>query len=75
MDKHEVTSKAQLVAALKAGSCESFCEAHLHPFEIKLGSTTYTFKSGLHDVRLNQILKNIGAAPASAFAQALHGNA
>lgn len=74
MDTNEVTSKAQLVAALKASAHDSFAEAKQNPFEIALGRTKYTFKEGLHTQRLDAILSTIGALPVSAFAQDSHGD-
>lgn len=75
MDRNEVTTKAQLVAALKASAHDNYTDARRHPFEIKLGTTTYTFGAGLHTQRLSKILRNMGAMPASAFAQDARGNA
>ena len=66
----EVQSKGQLVAALKAGMRESFAEAKNNPFEVKLGTCTYTFKAGLHERRAAAIIRNIHRTPAAAFSLA-----
>ncbi len=70
MDSMEVQNKGQLVAALKAGMRDTFEGAKRNPFEVKLGTCTYTFKEGLHERRAASIVRNIHRTPAAAFSLA-----
>lgn len=67
MDSMTVTDKPQLVAALKAGSRETFELAKENPFEVRLGRATYTFKEGLHERRAKAIIREVHRTPAAAF--------
>ena len=69
MDEMVVESKPALVAAIKAGSRLTFEEAKANPFTVRLGSTVYTFKEGLHERRAKAIIKQIHQTPARAFSE------
>lgn len=58
-----VETKAQLVAALKAAAQPTFEVAKKHPFTVRWGSTRYTFKEGVSEIRLKQILANVARKP------------
>lgn len=59
MNCYEVYTKPQLMAAIRACACLTHAEAKRNPATIVWGSTTYTFKDGLHERRANIIVRNI----------------
>jgi hypothetical protein len=67
MDEMIVESKSALVAAIKAGSRLTFEAAKANPFVVRLGTTVYTFKAGLHERHAKEIVRNIHRTPARAF--------
>jgi hypothetical protein len=69
MDEAVVTTKPQLVAAIKAGAQPTFELAKKTPFKVTLGSLILIFKEGLHERRAKRIIRNIHRTPAAAFAQ------
>ena len=54
-----VETKAQLIAALKAAAQPTFEVAKKHPFTVRWGSTRYTFKEGVSQLRAAEIVTNI----------------
>lgn len=69
MDEAVVTTKPQLVAAIKAGAQPTFELAKAHPFRVTFGSLILTFREGLHERRAKNIIRNIHRTPAAAFTQ------
>jgi hypothetical protein len=67
MDTMTVENKLGLIAAIRAGSRDTFEQARLNPFEVQLGKARYTFKEGLHERRAKAIIKAIHCTPANAF--------
>lgn len=53
-----VESRAQLIAAIQAGACNTFAEARKAPFTVQLGSTRYSFIEGLTQQRADYICAN-----------------
>jgi hypothetical protein len=54
-----VTSKAQMVAALRAAAHPTFEQARKDPVTIRWGTTLFKFKEGIHTTRAEEIIKNI----------------
>lgn len=62
-----VESRAQLIAAIQAGSRSSF-EAALHaPFSVELGRTRYSFPRGCTQQRADKIRANANRVHPAAF--------
>ena len=54
-----VTSKAQMVAAIRAAAHPTFEAARKDPVTIRWGTTTFTFKEGIHETRAKELVYNI----------------
>lgn len=54
-----VTSKAQMVAALRAAAHPTFEQARKDPVTIRWDTTLFKFKEGIHAARAEEIIKNI----------------
>lgn len=67
MLEYEVHNRDELAAAVAAATQRSYKEAKENPVEIKCGSTTYTFKEGIHGLRAAQIIAKIKATSKKAF--------
>lgn len=59
MNEFEVSSWAELVAAVLAAGMPTFAEAKLNPTKITFGTCVYTFKEGLTLRRAEEIASNI----------------
>ncbi len=64
---YEVTSRSQLVAAIKAACRPSFEEARANPVTIKNGTTLLRFKAGIQESRAAEIIRQIKRTPERAF--------
>ena len=67
MDEHIVSSKAQLVAAIKAAAQPTYEKAKANPLGIICGSARYTFKEGIHESRARRIIASINRLSPVAF--------
>jgi len=67
MNEMIVQTKGQLVAAIKAAASPTFEEAKANPCVIRLGTTVYTFKDGIHERRAQKIIREIHRTPHHAF--------
>ena len=67
MLQHVVTNRAQLVAAIKASTKQTFEEARANPVHIQCGTTNYAFKEGLHHKRAAEIIHKILRTSKAAF--------
>ena len=65
--KYEVTSRSELIAAVKAAACPTYAEARNNPVTIKAGTTTYRFKEGIQADRGTAIINNIQRTTTKAF--------
>jgi hypothetical protein len=65
----EVYSRDELAAALCAGARETFAEARVNPFSVRLASTgtVYRFSAGLRRERAESVRIRLMKTPARAF--------
>lgn len=54
-----VTSTKALIAAIRAAAHPTYEEARKDPVTIRFNTTTYTFKEGIHEVRAEDLVRNI----------------
>jgi hypothetical protein len=54
-----VHSKKALIAAIRGAAHSTFAEARKDPVTIRFHTTTYTFKEGIHELRAEQLVRNI----------------
>lgn len=67
MLEYVVENRAGVVAAVKAATQPTFEKAKENPVQIVCGSTTYSFKEGIHETRAKQLLKKIMDTSKKAF--------
>ena len=69
MNEFTVTSRAELMAAVRAAAMPSYSEARRNPVTIELLGTScrYLFPEGIQESRAEAICKRITKTPAGAF--------
>ena len=59
MLEYTVSTKAQLIAAIKAAAQPTFGTARSNPVHIQLGTTHYHFREGLQQQHADHVIRNI----------------
>ena len=69
MNEFDVTSKAEMIAAVKAAAVPTYEEARRNPVTIRLLGTScrYLFPEGIQERRAEGIVRRVKALPARVF--------